>query len=132
MGQLADTPELNGLAILVVDCDEDRRGVYVDLLSCFGAEPRAVATLWEALDAFEQRRPDVVIGDVGLPDDEGFALICELRGRGETVPAVAVAFGLADGMRAIELGYQAYVCKPVNWRLLGQVAEMLGKGTAFA
>ena len=132
MGRVTDTPELNGMSILVVDADEERRGVFVDLLTCFSAEARAVATMWEALDAFEASRPHVLIADVNLPDDEGYALIAELRGRGESVPAVAVAVGLADGMRAIELGYQAYVCKPVNWRLLAQVAEMLGKGTAFA
>jgi DNA-binding response OmpR family regulator len=132
MGRVTDTPELKGLSILVVDADEDRRSVYVELLSCLDADCRAVATMWEALDAFDESPPKVLIADVNLPDEEGYALIAELRGRGDCVPAVAVAVGLADGMRAIELGYQAYVCKPVNWRLLAQVAEMLGKGTAFA
>ena len=105
------------LHALIVEDESDSSDLLVRLLEGYEARVTAVASVAEALAALEQRRPDVLIGVIGLPTEDGTA-IRKLRAlppeRGGMTPAVAVtAFASADDRRqALELGYQAHIAKP--------------------
>lgn len=76
----------------------------------------------QALDAFDCRRPDVVVMDVKMPEMDGFTACREIRQRpfGEHIPVLMVT-GLDDLEsinRAFEMGATDFVCKPINWAVL--------------
>ena len=125
-----DPALLRGLRILVVDDQEDARMLMQTTLSQFGAEVATAATVDEALAAFARARPDVVVSDIGMPNEDGFALIGRLRDRapheGGDVPAVAVtAYATAgDQSRTRDAGYQAHVAKPFE---PGEVARLVAR-----
>jgi CheY-like chemotaxis protein len=68
----------------------------------------------------EQERPDAVVSDIGMPDEDGYALIRQIRQheaeRGGFLPAVALT-GYArdiDRDRVLKAGFQAHVTKPLD------------------
>jgi signal transduction histidine kinase/ActR/RegA family two-component response regulator len=111
---------LDHLCILVVDDSADGRSLMSLLLSEAGARVRAVATVREALEVFDEGPPDALVTDIGLPDEDGYALIQYIRQRdaahGGFVPALALT-GYArpeDRARSLAAGFQAYLSKPVE------------------
>jgi signal transduction histidine kinase/ActR/RegA family two-component response regulator len=111
---------LDHLRILVVDDSADGRSLTSLLLSEAGARVRAVATVREALEVFAEDPPDALVSDIGLPGEDGYALIQYIRQRdaahGGSVPAVALT-GYArpdDRARSLAAGFQAYLSKPVE------------------
>ncbi len=115
---------LEGLQVLVVEDDEDTREVLTLGLELYGADVVAVGCAADALGALERDVPDVILSDIGLPDEDGFDLIRRVRrlppSRGGLVPAIAVtAFTLADdGAEATRAGFQRHFRKPVDTRAL--------------
>jgi CheY-like chemotaxis protein len=115
---------LDGLRILVVEDDEDTREVLSLGLTLYGAEVVAVCCAADAIVELGKSVPDVILSDIGLPDEDGLALIRRIRqfppSRGGRVPAVAVtAFTLADdGAEATRAGFQRHFRKPVDTRSL--------------
>ena len=87
-------PRLDGLRILVVDDDLDGRTLTSLVLTQAGASVKAVASVREALQTLEVERPDALVSDIGLPDEDGFALIRQIRQpeaeHGGFLPAVAL------------------------------------------
>jgi CheY-like chemotaxis protein len=81
---------------------------------------KAVASVREALAELEIEKPDVLVSDIGLPDEDGYALIQQIRQREATrggfLPAVALTgFARAeDRARILAAGFQAHVPKPVE------------------
>jgi hypothetical protein len=107
------------MRILVVDDHDDGRTLTTLVLTQAGASIEAVASAREALELFEVHRPDVLVSDIGLPDEDGYSLVREIRSReqehGGFLPAVALT-GYAradDRARALAAGFQAHVPKPV-------------------
>jgi CheY-like chemotaxis protein len=90
------------------------------VLTQAGASVKAVGSVREALRLLEGERPDVLVSDIGLSDEDGFALIRQIRQdeaeRGGFLPAVALTgFARAeDRARTIAAGFQAHVQKPVD------------------
>jgi CheY-like chemotaxis protein len=122
---------LDGLRVLVVEDDDDTREVLTLGLSLYGANVVSVTSAAEAMVEMEKNTPDVIVSDIGLPDEDGLALIRRVRklppSRGGRVPAVAVtAFTLGDdGEEATRAGFQRYFRKPVETRdLFGAVAAL--------
>ncbi len=111
---------LDGLRILVVEDDADSRDALAILLTNGGAQVVAVGSVRAALTAIEDAVPDVVVSDIGLPTEDGYALIRKLRmlppESGGQVPAIALtAYTRAkDRAHALAAGYTAHVCKPVD------------------
>jgi PAS domain S-box-containing protein len=111
---------LRGVKALVVDDETDARELVRQLLQAQGMEVRAAASVAEALSALEQDVPAIVISDIGMPHEDGYALIRKLRSlppeRGGCVPAVALtAFARPeDQVRAREAGYQRHLAKPID------------------
>src|SRR5262245_8698288 len=117
---------LKGVAILIVDDNDDGREMLAAALRDYGARIVAVDSAAAALEILSTDHfvPDVVIADVGMPEIDGYGLIREIRSssvpRVSRVPAVAVTAyaNPEDRIRALVAGFQAHVSKPVDAPLL--------------
>jgi signal transduction histidine kinase/CheY-like chemotaxis protein len=117
---LEDAPSLEGVNILVVDDEADTRELLITLLEQSGARVTAVASASEALEKLEQWQPDVLLSDIGMPDEDGYSLIRRVRTlskeRGGQIPAIALtAYARTeDRIRALEAGFQTHIAKPLE------------------
>jgi len=125
---------VRGLRILVVDDEEDvRRFAQMTFRRC-GAETVESASASEALRIIGEWRPDVLIADIGMPDEDGYTLIQKVRrlpaNRGGRTPALALtAYARTeDRVRILSAGYQIHVAKPVEpVELIAAVANLAGR-----
>jgi PAS domain S-box-containing protein len=122
---------LEGLRVLVVDDEQDARVLLKTVLEKQGAEVVAVGSTREALHELERQQPDVLVSDIGMPDEDGFALIEQVRARtasqGGSVPAAAVSayVGEDNRRRALAAGFQLHVAKPIDPSELIEVVRKL-------
>ncbi|ALF52140.1 histidine kinase [Nostoc piscinale CENA21] len=125
--------ELTGIRILVVDDEVDSREVVAFMLKECGAEVIAVASATEALSAFNQLRPDVVVFDIGMPDVDGYTLMRQIRSlpteKGGQVPAIALTAyaGELNKEQALLAGFQIHSSKPVEPNELVRLITQLVK-----
>ncbi len=118
----APTPHspLTGLRVLVVDDETDARDFYTAVLEAYGAQVTTVASVKEALEALERQCPDVLISDIGMPGEDGYMLLRQVRARearrGGHLPALALtAYARGeDCKKALDAGFQKHMSKPVN------------------
>jgi signal transduction histidine kinase len=120
---------LAGVNVLVVDDDADARRVVGKVLQRHGATVRTAACAADALADLDKATPDVLRSDIGLPGDDGYALIANVRARdgARDIPAAALtAFAREeDRLHALEAGFHTHVAKPVqSARLVAVVAEL--------
>jgi PAS domain S-box-containing protein len=127
-------PSLEGVAVLVVDDDPDARRLIAALLEERGARVRTVGSSAEALVALEAERPDVLVSDIEMPGDDGYALMRAIRQlppeRGGRVPAAALtAYARTeDRMQALLAGFHLHMPKPVQpAELAAVVASLAGR-----
>jgi CheY-like chemotaxis protein len=120
------------LKILVVDDDEDSRFYISTVLETDGASVTTVASAAEALEVLPQLQPDVLVCDIGMPEEDGYTLIRKIRGlnaeKEANVPAIALTAytDSEDRVRALEAGFQTHVGKPVDPdNLVAAVANVL-------
>ncbi|WP_445633273.1 Histidine kinase [Nostoc sp. DSM 114161] len=110
---------LDSLNILVVEDDDDIRCFITTVLETDGAIVEAVPSAAEALKILPQLQPDILISDIGMPNEDGYTLIRKIRAlkpdMGGKVPAIALtAYGDSESrIRALEAGFQTHVSKPV-------------------
>jgi hypothetical protein len=132
---LERAPNLDGVRVLVVDDEPDTRNLVAKVLQQCGAIVSTVASAAEALEAFEGAPPDVLVTDIGMPGEDGYALIRKIRARaperGGRVPAAALtAYArVEDRMRALSAGFQLHVPKPVEPAELAMVVATLAGRT---
>ncbi len=106
--------------ILVVDDEEDNREVLKVLLEESGAHVVTAASTSEALRAVREARPELLVSDIGMPGEDGYRLIAQVRAlpaeEGGGVPAVALtAYArVEDRARALTAGFNMHVAKPVE------------------
>lgn len=128
-----DCEPLKGVRVLVVDDEADARALVRRVLAGCQAEVRLADSVAEALRILEKFRPDVLVSDVGMPGEDGYDLIRQIRASGRSVkqlPAVALtAFARAeDRKRAMLAGFQTHVAKPVDpAELVAVVASLAGR-----
>ncbi len=131
-------PNLDGVRVLVVDDEPDTRNLVAKVLQQCGAIVSTVASAAEALEAFEGGPPDVLVTDIGMPGEDGYALIRKIRARapeqGGRVPAAALtAYARVDDrMRTLSAGFQLHVPKPVEPAELATVVATLAGRTDVA
>jgi PAS domain S-box-containing protein len=122
---------LDGIKVLVVDDEPDTREMLKAGLGQCGASVTVAASAAEALDAIDKSPPDLLISDIGMPDEDGYELMKRVRAlpadAGGRVPAIALtAYARAeDRMHALRSGYQMHVPKPVELAELAAVAASL-------
>ncbi|MBW4645188.1 MAG: PAS domain S-box protein [Goleter apudmare HA4340-LM2] len=127
-------PLLAGVRVLVVDDEADSREFITTVLQQCQAEVRAVGTVSEALQMILDWKPDVLVSDIGMPQEDGYSLIRKVREQpaeqGGKIPAAALtAYARAeDRMRAIQEGYQLHLPKPIEpVELATVVASLVGR-----
>jgi PAS domain S-box-containing protein len=128
---------LDGLRVLVVDDEADSLGLVREALRQWGAEVHTAGSVAEAMTKFSSVRPDVLVSDIGMPGEDGYALLRKVRSlsaaQGGRTPAVALtAYARAeDAQRAFAAGYQMHVAKPASPdQLLSVVANLGGRSLA--
>lgn len=150
----ADAPRaghesLKGVDVLIVEDDSDTRTALGQLLESAGATVRTAPSALAAIEAFCAHRPDALVSDIAMPEQDGYVLMRRLRQieldalsprRGsrrkngsarKQIPAVALTAHARpeDRAKAIEAGYQAHLAKPVDpEHLISAVAALCRPG----
>jgi CheY-like chemotaxis protein len=131
MDSSVDSNSLRGLNILVVEDDSDTRELLRVLLEAQGGTVRAASSVSEALTAYDQSRPDILVADIGMPDYNGYTLIGRVRARdrerGRFVPAIALtAYATAiDRDTVLSAGFQVHMPKPFDpSQLVNVIADL--------
>ena len=133
MSSLAHTMSvLSGKKVLLVEDDLLSSEMLRVGMEQQGLVMRAAANASEALAILADWLPDVIISDLGLPDEDGYSLIKKIRALpslGESeVPAIALTgYGKEEGARAIASGFHIYQSKPVDLNSLVSLLSNLVK-----
>jgi PAS domain S-box-containing protein len=132
-GSSSETPDLTGLRVLVVDDEPDTLETLCMILNRHGAKVCAASSCADALEAFREWKPNVLISDLGMPGEDGFALIGKVRAlvpeQGGNIPAVALTAYVREEerRRALDAGYQTHIPKPVDPNTLASAVAGLAK-----
>jgi signal transduction histidine kinase/ActR/RegA family two-component response regulator len=127
-------PSLAGLRVLVVDDEPDTRGLLRKVLEGCGSEVTTAGSTAEAMEAIARAKPDVLISDIGMPEEDGYQLIGKMRALeaslADRIPAIALtAYArVEDRVRALNAGFQVHVPKPIEpAELVAVVASLTGR-----
>jgi PAS domain S-box-containing protein len=127
-------PELDGLRVLVVDDEAETCELLQFILEGCGAQVTTSSSAAAALEAVAEEAFDVLISDIGMPDEDGYSLIAKVRAlgkeRGGKVPAAALtAYAREeDRIRVLQSGFQTHVPKPISPNeLVAVVANLAGR-----
>ncbi|MBD2605037.1 PAS domain-containing protein [Scytonema hofmannii FACHB-248] len=124
---------LLGIRILLVDDEIDTRDFMSFLLQQYGATVTEASSASQALEAFAESPPDILLSDLGMPLVDGYSLMTQIRSMsGEQsgqIPAIALSAyaGESDRDRAFAAGFQKHLAKPVEpTELLALIIDLLG------
>jgi PAS domain S-box-containing protein len=127
--------DLQGVRILLVDDDREALNIVIRELEPLGATVTAVSSAREAYETIQELRPDLLLSDLAMPEEDGLSLIQRIRRlpseRGGVTPAVALTAwaGAGDEKRVLEAGFQTFVAKPVDAERLGElIGSIVGGG----
>ena len=130
----ASQARLDGVTVLYVDDEADARELVRQVLSGQGARVITADSAEAGRRLMATERPDILVADIGMPDEDGYSLIRTIRSlpadRGGSIPAAAVtALARAeDRRRALLAGFQTHVAKPVDVvELVAVVASLAGR-----
>jgi PAS domain S-box-containing protein len=124
---------LRGLRVLLVEDEQNARDAFSLMLRSFGAEVKAVESASAALAIFEEFKPNVLISDIAMPDEDGYSLIRKIRAlksEQRKIPALALTAyaGQSDIQQALLAGFQSHMAKPVDANKLAlAIARLAGK-----
>ena len=128
---------LEGLRILVVDDEADTLSLLNVILTDSGSEVRCCCSAENALQEFKDWSPDVLVSDIGMPEEDGYALIKKLRQqkskRVRGIPAIALTAYASPDDRALALaaGFQMHLAKPIEPEtLISSIATAVGRKCA--
>lgn len=122
---------MSGRTIVMVEDNPDNRTIYSIILECRGFQVLAAEDAETGIELIRERHPDLVLMDISLPRMDGFEATSRLKQNPETaeIPVVALtahAFE-EDKRRAREVGFDAYLTKPVEpSRVVREVERLLG------
>ncbi len=113
----ADNPEseVKKLKVLIAEDNESNYILYESML----AGNYELIHAWngeEAVELFEQTKPDIILMDISMPKMDGYEATTEIKRKDALVPIIAVtAYAFAtDKERMLESGFNGYVSKPIN------------------
>jgi hypothetical protein len=119
-GEAKSSVPLTGIKVLAVDDDLGAREVLSEILLSLGATVTLASSVHEALRAFKLDRPDVVLGDIAMPELDGYALVERIRAlpdpaaRRTPIIAFTAYASQEDRDRALRAGFDRYLSKPVD------------------
>jgi CheY-like chemotaxis protein len=111
---------LQNAKILVVEDEADSRDIISVVLTASGAEVRTARSVKEGLELLQAWQPNLLISDIGMPHEDGYALIQQVRQlpatAGGAIPAIALtAYARPeDRNKALALGFQQHLTKPIS------------------
>jgi two-component system, OmpR family, response regulator len=121
----------DGLRLLIVDDDADTREILTLVFEMEGAEIISATSASEALELISRFKPDILISDIHLPDEDGYSLLSKVRnleiGQGRWTPAIALTGSVMDEdcAKAFSAGFQIHLCKPIYLdELVSEVANL--------
>lgn len=127
-------PVLDGLQVLVIDDNADTCELTAVILKECGAQVTAVLSVAEAVDVLTRLKPDVLISDIGMPEEDGYSLIRHVKAleaeRGWKFPTIALTAFASEQERdrALKAGFQMHVTKPVEpAQFVTVVANLAGR-----
>jgi signal transduction histidine kinase/CheY-like chemotaxis protein len=133
-----ERPDLSRVEVLVVDDEAGAREALARLLEQYGAAVRAVGSCAAAREAVSLHCPDVIVADIGMPGEDGYSLLRDLRREerqrhGRRIPALAVtAFAQPeDRQRALAATFDEHLPKPVDPDRLVAAVAALAKAAAY-
>jgi two-component system, cell cycle response regulator DivK len=120
--------------ILIVEDNEKNMKLVRDVLQFKGYETIEAVTGTDGVRLAKERKPDLVLMDIQLPDIDGITALAQIRADGETrkIPVIAVSASVMpdDQQRIVASGFDAYVTKPINVRnFIETVERFVGKPT---
>ncbi|WP_438017089.1 PAS domain-containing protein [Sorangium sp. So ce315] len=126
---------LEGIRVLVVDDETDARELLGIIFVRAGAAVQEAASAGAALEALREGEFDVLVSDIGMPGEDGYAMMRRLRALGPEVPASGIpALALTaytrmeDRRQAIAAGFQMHLAKPIEPNsLVTAVAHLVGR-----
>jgi len=128
------TESLAGLKILVVDDNPDTLEFMTTALSQYDVKVITANSAHEALQRLQEARPDILLSDIGMPGEDGYVLIRQVRSlpqeKGGQIPAAALTAYVReeDRMQALAAGFQMHIPKPIDPVHLLQVVTKLAEG----
>ena len=128
----AYSPNLSGIAVLLVDDNADSLEVLSLVLQQFGANVQTAANARDALAVALTTHPHVIVSDLAMPDKDGLWLIEQLKQRrhGDAIPAVALTAHRTwfNAIQTADVGFDAFLPKPVDPFYLGEtIATLVGR-----
>jgi CheY-like chemotaxis protein len=133
--ELVCPPQLTGLRVLVVDDEAETLEMLQFILEGCGARVSKASSAAAALEAIRAEAFDVLISDIGMPDEDGYSLIAKVRAldkeQGGKIPAAALTAYASEGdrVRTLLSGFQIHVPKPVSPSELAAVVANLADRT---
>lgn len=135
--QEANTGEahsLDGLRVLLVDDEPEARQIISTVITRTGAEVKACTSASEALAKLLEWKPDVILSDIAMPEEDGYSFINRVRSLprekgGETPAAALTAYAREiDRRQALDAGYQMHIAKPIGaGQLISMIARLAGR-----
>ena len=115
---VSQQPTLNGIRVLLVEDDADARELATFVLEESGANVTAVGSVPEALSAFEQQRPQILVSDISMPGEDGYDLIRQMRDHASNTELPAIALTAyareEDRQQLLKAGFQMHLSKPIK------------------
>jgi signal transduction histidine kinase/CheY-like chemotaxis protein len=124
---------LDGLAVLVVDDDDESRAIVTEYLEGRQAVVMTASSAAQALDVLERRHVDVLLADIAMPGEDGYSLIKRVRASAAagtaSIPAAALtSFARQeDRQQALQAGFHLHLAKPIDPRHLIEAVACLGR-----
>jgi signal transduction histidine kinase len=129
-----ENQSLDGLRVLLVDDEAEAREIISTVMMRTGAEVTACKSASEALAKLLEWKPDVILSDIAMPDEDGYSFIGKVRSlpreKGGATPAAALTAYARDLDRrqALAAGYQMHIAKPIAaTQLVSIVARLAGR-----
>jgi PAS domain S-box-containing protein len=113
-------PSLDGIKVLAIDDQPYTRDIVAAILRRCGAEVTTASSVREGRESMSQQAPDVIVCDIAMPQEDGYAFVRELRANPDahiaSLPVIALtAFGRAEDQEsALGSGFDDYLKKPVE------------------
>lgn len=128
-------PSLTGVQVMFVDDDQETLRMLATMLTEHGAQVQAASSTTEALEVLQWYKPDVLVSDLAMPDEDGYSFIGKVRaldaesGRQTQAIALTAYVRVEDRARALSAGFNLFVPKPVEPReLISAIANLAESG----
>ena len=125
---------LDGLRVLLVDDEPEARQIISTVITRTGAEVSACESAHEALAKLSEWKPDVILSDIAMPEEDGYSFIKKVRSLpsekgGDTPAAALTAYAREiDRRQALAAGYQMHIAKPIGAsQLITMIARLAGR-----